>query len=216
MASNLTSSATTPRAGRPRRARPAVEWRGFALAAGRGAARRGRRRDGALVSSLHGNAWRLHHVGGADQLRRPGLTSDARGLPLYPPGPAVRPAGPTCPMPSSSWRGPPRTRPAFPASRRTPAQNRYAPGSRLSPHQDRNERDYSAPIVSVSPCLPSSCSAATRRGDWPRAPRALPWRRGGPKGGADRLRYHGVLPLKDLPHPRLGSARINFTIRKAG
>jgi len=32
----------------------------------------------------------------------------------------------------------------------------------------------------------------------------------------DRLRFHGVMPLKDLPHPRLGSQRINFTIRKAG
>jgi len=32
----------------------------------------------------------------------------------------------------------------------------------------------------------------------------------------DRLRFHGVMPLKDLPHPRLGSRRINFTLRKAG
>ena len=35
-------------------------------------------------------------------------------------------------------------------------------------------------------------------------------------GGVDRLRFHGVMPLKDLPHPRLGSVRINFTLRKAG
>ncbi len=35
-------------------------------------------------------------------------------------------------------------------------------------------------------------------------------------GGEDRLRYHGVMPLKDRPHPLLGSQRINFTFRKAG
>ena len=35
-------------------------------------------------------------------------------------------------------------------------------------------------------------------------------------GGADRLRFHGVLPLKDRPHPRLGSLRLNLTLRKAG
>ena len=33
--------------------------------------------------------------------------------------------------------------------------NRYAPGSRLSLHQDRNERDYGAPIVSVSLGMPA-------------------------------------------------------------
>ncbi|MDF3938452.1 DNA oxidative demethylase AlkB [Achromobacter denitrificans] len=94
--------------------------------------------------------------------------------------------------------------------------NRYAPGSRLSLHQDRNEHDYSAPIVSVSLGMPAVfLFGGDARGD--RASRTplfhgdvVVW------GGADRLRYHGVLPLKDLPHPRLGSARINFTIRKAG
>jgi len=35
-------------------------------------------------------------------------------------------------------------------------------------------------------------------------------------GGEDRLRFHGVMPLKDRPHPLLGSQRINFTFRKAG
>src|SRR6185437_2199986 len=33
--------------------------------------------------------------------------------------------------------------------------NRYEPGSRLSLHQDRNERDFGAPIVSVSLGLPA-------------------------------------------------------------
>ncbi|MGE8690145.1 MAG: DNA oxidative demethylase AlkB [Achromobacter sp.] len=94
--------------------------------------------------------------------------------------------------------------------------NRYEPGSRLSLHQDRNERDYGAPIVSVSLGMPAVfLFGGDARGD--KASRTplfhgdvVVW------GGVDRLRYHGVLPMKDLPHPRLGSLRINFTIRKAG
>src|SRR5690606_24970236 len=34
-------------------------------------------------------------------------------------------------------------------------------------------------------------------------------------GGVDRLRYHGILPIKGPPHPLLGQQRINFTFRKA-
>ena len=94
--------------------------------------------------------------------------------------------------------------------------NRYEPGSRLSLHQDRNERDYGAPIVSVSLGMPALfLFGGDARGD--RAARVplfhgdvVVW------GGVDRLRFHGVMPLKDLPHPRLGSRRINFTLRKAG
>ena len=33
--------------------------------------------------------------------------------------------------------------------------NRYEPGARMSLHQDRNERDFSAPIVSVSLGMPA-------------------------------------------------------------
>ena len=94
--------------------------------------------------------------------------------------------------------------------------NRYEPGSRLSLHQDKNERDYSAPIVSVSLGMPAMfLFGGDERSD--KAARVplfhgdvVVW------GGVDRLRYHGVMPWKDLPHPRLGSLRINFTIRKAG
>lgn len=94
--------------------------------------------------------------------------------------------------------------------------NRYEPGSRLSLHQDRNERDFSAPIVSVSLGMP----AMFLFGGDDRADRAarVPLFHGDVVvwGGVDRLRFHGVMPLKDQPHPRLGSRRINFTIRKAG
>jgi alkylated DNA repair protein (DNA oxidative demethylase) len=94
--------------------------------------------------------------------------------------------------------------------------NRYLPGSRLSLHQDKNERDYDAPIVSVS----LGMSAVFLFGGHERGDRAakVPLHHGDVAvwGGEDRLRYHGVMPLKDYPHPLLGSQRINFTFRKAG
>lgn len=94
--------------------------------------------------------------------------------------------------------------------------NRYDPGARLTLHQDRNERDYGAPIVSVSLGLPAVfLFGGDRRGD--RALRVplfhgdvVVW------GGAARLRYHGVAPLAPGVHPALGPRRINLTFRKAG
>lgn len=94
--------------------------------------------------------------------------------------------------------------------------NRYKPGTRLSLHQDKDERDYGAPIVSVSLGMPATfLFGGLARGD--KAARiplvhgdVVVW------GGADRLRYHGVLPLEDRPHEILGSRRINLTFRKAG
>ncbi|AYD66365.1 DNA oxidative demethylase AlkB [Achromobacter sp. B7] len=94
--------------------------------------------------------------------------------------------------------------------------NRYEPGSRLSLHQDKNERDFDAPIVSVSLGMP----ALFLFGGDDRADKAarVPLFHGDVVvwGGVDRLRYHGVMPMKEAPHPRLGSRRINFTLRKAG
>ena len=93
--------------------------------------------------------------------------------------------------------------------------NRYAAGARLSLHQDRNERDFAAPVVSVSLGLPAVfLFGGAKRSD--KAQRlllthgdTLVW------GGADRLRYHGVLALKDGCHELLGDQRINLTFRKA-
>ncbi|QBR00186.1 DNA oxidative demethylase AlkB [Paraburkholderia pallida] len=94
--------------------------------------------------------------------------------------------------------------------------NRYLPGSRLSLHQDRNERDFDAPIVSVS----LGMSATFLFGGHTRSDRTakIPLHHGDVVvwGGVDRLRFHGVMPLKDEPHSVLGSQRINFTFRKAG
>jgi alkylated DNA repair protein (DNA oxidative demethylase) len=93
--------------------------------------------------------------------------------------------------------------------------NRYEPGGRLTLHQDRNERDFEAPIVSVSLGLPAVfLFGGLRRADTPLRVRlthgdVVVW------GGPARLRYHGVLPLKPGYHPVVGGRRINLTFRKA-
>ena len=94
--------------------------------------------------------------------------------------------------------------------------NRYEPGTRLSLHQDRNERDFSAPIVSVSLGLPAVfLFGGPRRQDRPRRVRlengdVVVW------GGPARLAFHGVAPLADGEHPLTARSRINLTFRKAG
>jgi alkylated DNA repair protein (DNA oxidative demethylase) len=94
--------------------------------------------------------------------------------------------------------------------------NRYVPGAKMSLHQDKDEVSYAAPIVSVSLGLPAMfLFGGFERGDKSqRVPLfhgdIVVW------GGVDRLRFHGVLPIKDGLHPRLGEQRINFTFRTAG
>jgi alkylated DNA repair protein (DNA oxidative demethylase) len=94
--------------------------------------------------------------------------------------------------------------------------NRYIPGAKMSLHQDKDEHSYAAPIVSVSLGLP----AIFLFGGFARSDKSqrIPLLHGDIVvwGGVDRLRYHGVLPIKDGLHPRLGEQRINFTFRTAG
>ncbi len=94
--------------------------------------------------------------------------------------------------------------------------NRYIVGAKMALHQDRDEADFSAPIVSVSLGLPAIFlwGGATRaekpariallNGD------VVVW------GGPARLNFHGIMPLRDGVHPVLGRVRINLTFRKAG
>jgi len=93
--------------------------------------------------------------------------------------------------------------------------NCYRPGARLTLHQDKDERDFSAPIVSVSLGLP----AVFLFGGDARAEKQMrvPLEHGDVVvwGGAARLRHHGVKPLKDGHHPTLGAQRINLTLRRA-
>lgn len=94
--------------------------------------------------------------------------------------------------------------------------NRYLPGARLSLHQDRNERDLAAPIVSFSLGLPAVfLFGGQRRAE---RPRRVPLAHGDVVvwGGPARLTYHGVLPLAEGSHPELGAQRINLTFRRAG
>ena len=92
--------------------------------------------------------------------------------------------------------------------------NRYAAGAKLSLHQDRDEKDAWAPIVSVSLGLPAVFLwGGLRRADPVRRLRlesgdVVVW------GGPARSVYHGVAPLKDGQHPLTGAARINLTFRK--
>ena len=93
--------------------------------------------------------------------------------------------------------------------------NRYDPGTKLSLHQDRDERDFSAPIVSLSLGLTARFQFggltrtapvkkfSLRHGD------CVVW------GGAARLAFHGILPLKDDGRSPLGPYRLNLTFRKA-
>jgi alkylated DNA repair protein (DNA oxidative demethylase) len=93
--------------------------------------------------------------------------------------------------------------------------NRYEPGARMALHQDRDEADFSQPIVSVSLGLPVTFlfGGATRsapvlrftlrHGD------VLVW------GGVSRLFFHGVAPLAEGTHPATGHCRLNLTFHRA-
>jgi alkylated DNA repair protein (DNA oxidative demethylase) len=93
--------------------------------------------------------------------------------------------------------------------------NRYEPGTQLSLHQDKNERDFSQPIVSVSLGLPATFLwGGAKRAERPRRVKlesgdVVVW------GGATRLNFHGVARLGEGEHQLTGRARINLTFRKA-
>ena len=93
--------------------------------------------------------------------------------------------------------------------------NRYEIGTRLTLHQDQDERDRISPIVSVSLGL----SATFLFGGFARndPQRRIPLVHGDVVvwGGSSRMRYHGVLPIKAGEHPLTGSRRYNLTFRKA-
>jgi alkylated DNA repair protein (DNA oxidative demethylase) len=92
--------------------------------------------------------------------------------------------------------------------------NRYQPGARMSLHQDKDETDFAAPIVSVSLGLPAVfLFGGLKRSDRPRRFRVehgdiAVW------GGPTRLAFHGVAPLADGEHALMGRQRINLTFRK--
>jgi DNA oxidative demethylase len=93
--------------------------------------------------------------------------------------------------------------------------NRYEPGARLTLHQDRDERNLGAPIVSVSLGLPATfLFGGMKRSDKTQRYRlehgdVAVW------GGPARLAFHGVAPLAAGEHGLLGAKRINLTFRQA-
>lgn len=93
--------------------------------------------------------------------------------------------------------------------------NRYEPGAKLSLHQDKDEADYTHPIVSVSLGLPATFQfGGPKRGDPVRRVAlehgdVVVW------GGPSRLFHHGVLTLKTGEHPLVGARRFNLTLRRA-
>lgn len=94
--------------------------------------------------------------------------------------------------------------------------NCYASGARLSLHQDRDERNLSKPIVSVSLGLPATFLwGGAIRADRPqrivaRHGDVIVW------GGPSRLHFHGVEPLAPGNHPLTGGIRYNLTFRQVG
>ena len=93
--------------------------------------------------------------------------------------------------------------------------NQYKPGAQMGAHQDRNERSFEHPIVSVSLGIPArffiqnetqgvkSTAVDLHDGD------VIVF------GGAARQCYHGVRKLKPATHPLFGSVRWNLTFRVA-
>lgn len=92
--------------------------------------------------------------------------------------------------------------------------NRYEPGAKMSLHQDKDERDFGQPIVSVSLGLPAVFlfGGAKRSDKVVRIPLlhgdVVVW------GGPARLYYHGIAPLKDAVHSAVGRYRYNLTFRR--
>ncbi len=94
--------------------------------------------------------------------------------------------------------------------------NRYVPGARLTLHQDKDELDLGAPIVSVSLGLPALfLFGGNARTD---KQKRIPLQHGDVVvwGGPARLYHHGVQPLKEGFHSVLGAQRLNLTFRRTG
>jgi alkylated DNA repair protein (DNA oxidative demethylase) len=92
--------------------------------------------------------------------------------------------------------------------------NSYEAGAKLSLHQDKNELDLAAPIVSVSLGLPAIfLFGGNIRSQKPQRHKlehgdVAVW------GGASRMAFHGIEPLIEGTHSLTGKQRINLTFRK--
>lgn len=93
--------------------------------------------------------------------------------------------------------------------------NQYQIGTKMGLHQDKNECDFSQPIVSISLGIAARFQfGGKKRSDKPLQLRlehgdVIVW------GGDTRLNYHGIMTMQAGHHPLLGQTRINLTFRKA-
>ncbi|WP_312950884.1 DNA oxidative demethylase AlkB [Superficieibacter sp.] len=94
--------------------------------------------------------------------------------------------------------------------------NRYLPGSKLSLHQDKDEKNLRAPIVSVSLGLPAIFQFGGLKRNDPLKRMLLEHGDVVVWGGESRLFYHGIQPIKEGDHPATGRCRYNLTFRQAG
>ncbi len=97
--------------------------------------------------------------------------------------------------------------------------NRYVPGAQMGSHQDRNERDRTQPIVSVSLGIPARFFVARDEQHASASSKSISVDLSDGDvivfGGAARMCAHGVRKLKSGLHPLWGEARWNLTFRCA-
>lgn len=91
--------------------------------------------------------------------------------------------------------------------------NRYAPGAKLSLHQDKDELNLQQPIVSVSLGVPAVFQFGGLKRNDPLKRVMLEHGDVVVWGGASRLFYHGILPLKPAQHALTNEYRYNITFR---
>jgi len=93
--------------------------------------------------------------------------------------------------------------------------NQYKPGAQMGAHQDRNERSFEHPIVSVSLGITARFFVL---GEENRGPSKSVDLNDGDVivfGGEARRHFHGVRKLKASTHPIVGDTRWNLTFRVA-
>jgi alkylated DNA repair protein (DNA oxidative demethylase) len=145
-----------------------------------------------------------------------GWITDRRGYRYGPDDPQSGRRWPAMPVPFAELAGRAAEAAGFPGFEADACLiNRYLPGARMTLHQDRNERDFTAPIVSVSLGLPATFLFGGDQRTDPAQRLALVHGDVVVWGGPARLAFHGVLPLKPGGHPLVGSQRYNLTFRRA-
>ena len=92
--------------------------------------------------------------------------------------------------------------------------NRYSAGSKMGLHQDRDEMDFSQPIVSVSLGLPITFNFGGYSRTSPTIKIRLQHGDAVVFGGESRLAFHGVGTLRRGEHPLTGNYRFNLTFRR--